>query len=53
MTPTTTVLRTHLESAAEARRRGDHAAADCAETAALLALRSILLPAQAGEVVRP
>lgn len=52
MTSTTTVLRNHLENAAEARRRGDYAAADCAETAALLALRSILLPAPAGEAVR-
>jgi hypothetical protein len=52
MTPTTTVLRNHLENAAEARRRGDYAAAERAETAALLVLRSILLPAPTGEAVR-
>jgi hypothetical protein len=45
-------LRDHLDEAAEARRRGDHAAADAAEVQALLTLRSILLPAPAGEAVR-
>lgn len=44
MTPTTRALRDHLEEAAAARRRGDLAAADAAETAALLALRTIILP---------
>jgi hypothetical protein len=52
MTPTTNALRDYLEAAAEARRRGDLAAAQCAETAALLVLRSMQLPAPTGEAVR-
>jgi hypothetical protein len=52
MTTSTRKLRDLLEAAAEARRRGDLAAADAAETAALLVLRAIVLPAGAGEAVR-
>jgi hypothetical protein len=52
MTPTTRMLRNCLNEAAEARRRGDHSAADAAETAALLILRNLVLPVQAGEAVR-
>ena len=51
MTINTRDLRDHLEQAAEARRRGDLAAADAAETMALLILRS-MLPAAAGKAVR-
>ena len=50
MTRNTRDLRDHLEAAAEARRRGDYAAADAAETAALILLRSML--ALAVEAVR-
>ncbi len=39
-------VRAHLAAAAEARRRGDHAAADCHETEALQALRAALTPHQ-------
>jgi hypothetical protein len=42
VTPTTRELRDHLEEAAAPRRRGDHGAADAAELAALILLRSIL-----------
>jgi hypothetical protein len=42
MTSTTRALRAHLETAAEARRRGDLALADAAEVAALVALRALL-----------
>lgn len=41
-----------MEDAAEARRRGDLAAAEAAEVAAILALRPSL-PAPAGGAVRP
>ena len=52
VTPITSALRDHLEEAAAARRRGDLAAADAAETAALLVLRSMILPAPTGEAAR-
>lgn len=52
MTTSTRKLRDLLEAAAEARRRGDLAAADAAETAALLVLRVIVLPAGSGEAVQ-
>jgi hypothetical protein len=56
MTTTPRILRDHLEAAAKARRRGDFAAAEAAETQALLVLRTILLrtgqaPASAAEQV--
>ena len=41
-------LRTHLALAAEARRRGDHAAADAHENDALLAMRAALARAREG-----
>jgi hypothetical protein len=41
LTAPTRAVRDHLESAAEARRRGDHGAADAAELAALILLRAI------------
>jgi hypothetical protein len=41
VTPTTRALRDHLEEAAAARRGGDLAAADAAETAALFLLSAI------------
>jgi hypothetical protein len=50
MTLITRDLRDWLAQAAEARRRGDLAAAEAAETAALLTLRTIL-PAPVGKVV--
>lgn len=53
VTPTTNALRDYLEAAAEARRRGDLAAAECAETMALLLLRNLVLPVQAGGEARP
>jgi hypothetical protein len=40
--PALRIIRAHLASAAEARRVGDLSAADAAETAALLAMRSAL-----------
>ncbi len=43
------MLRTHLELAAEARRRGDHAAANLHETDALVALRATLATTRAME----
>jgi hypothetical protein len=42
MTSNTRTLRAHLEIAAAARRRGDLALVDAAETLALLALREII-----------
>jgi hypothetical protein len=42
MISTTRALRDHLEIAAEARKRGDLALADAAETLALVALRQII-----------
>jgi len=41
LTALTRVVRDHLESAADARRRGDHGAADAADLAALILLRAI------------
>jgi hypothetical protein len=42
-------LRTHLALASEARRSGDHAAADAHEYDALIALRAALAVTKGGE----
>ncbi len=52
MTSSTRSLRDYLETAAEARKRGDLGAADAAETLALVTLRQILA-AEPAKAVQP